>query len=357
MNKLDQIGFFLMCVARSATHIKKFKIHFYYSIAIIALFIYSTGMVFAVPDPKPLMPRVGVDGQLENTPAAAPNNQTNQVNNEANINQTNTNNENIPTKPAQAQTEIKQANTDTASQTDPKKNKEENTKKAYAQTYADLDMKEIANEMNLELADEKDQIQEDLKTLWQAAITKSETIRFAIYKLSNPGGDEEKKSMVKKILNPLTSVAPLVGMGSSNAVAGGSAVVGGGMLGTLLSDDSAANNHLSRVSDADLVILAQETDNLQQKLIELYYNYLSSTERLKMADQLVKNRYKYYQAAQNSSKETISVADVFYREGLDIQYKTREEVMKNRAALEQLVGNDVLIAVDKKIMERLSKNG
>jgi len=189
--------------------------------------------------------------------------------------------------------------------------------------------------------------------LWQAAVEKSETIRFAILKLSNPNGEEEKKNMVKKILTPLTSVAPLIGVGSGDPVAGGSAILGGGLLSSLLADDSLINNQLSRVTDVDLVVMAQEIDSLQQKLVILYYNYLGSLERLKLIDETVNNRYKYYEAAHALSTEVLSVADVFYREALDVQYKARQEVLTARAALEQLVGNEALIQVDKEIHDRL----
>ena len=99
--------------------------------------------------------------------------------------------------------------------------------------------------------------------------------------------------------------------------------------------------------------MAQEIDNLQQKLVTLYYNYLGSVERLKMADVIVNNRYKYYEAAYALPPEVLSVADVFYRESVDMQYKARQEVLTARAALEQLVGNDALIQVDKNIHDRL----
>ena len=191
--------------------------------------------------------------------------------------------------------------------------------------------------------------------MWQAAVEKSETIRFAIYKISNPNGDKEKKSVVKKILTPLTSVAPLVGMGSGDPITGGSALIGGGILSSLLADDSLVNSHLSRVTDAELVLLAQEIDDLQQKLVDLYMNYFGAVERLQLMDKIVQNRYKYYEAAQSATPDVLAVADVFYRESIDMQYKARQEALASRAELEQMVGNDVLIKIDKNIKDRLAK--
>jgi len=230
----------------------------------------------------------------------------------------------------------------------------EKTKKDM--TYADLDMKNIADELRDDLNDEKPEFLADLKILWESAVERSETIRFAILKLSNPEGEQEKKGVVKKILTPLASVAPLIGSGTGDPLTGGSAILGGNLLGSLLSDNSAINNHLSKVTDTDLVLLAQEIDSLQQKLVTLYYNYLNSYQRLALADKIVENRYKYYQQVQKLSPDVISVADVFYREAIDIRYKARQELLSSRAALEQFVGSQALVQVDKNIKERIAKS-
>lgn len=221
--------------------------------------------------------------------------------------------------------------------------------------YSNLDLKKISLDLKDELQDQREDFLGDLRILWQAAVEKSETIRFAIYKISNPNGDKEKKSVVKKILTPLTSVAPLVGMGSGDPITGGSALIGGGILSSLLADDSLVNSHLSRVTDAELVLLAQEIDDLQQKLVDLYMNYFGAVERLQLMDKIVQNRYKYYEAAQSATPDVLAVADVFYRESIDMQYKARQEALASRAELEQMVGNDVLIKIDKNIKDRLAK--
>ncbi|MFH0702280.1 MAG: hypothetical protein V2B14_01915 [bacterium] len=228
------------------------------------------------------------------------------------------------------------------------------TKKYKTKTklYSDYDMKDIASEIKTELEEEENNILADLRILWQAAIERSETIRFAILKLSNPNGDEKKESIAKRIFAPLVNITPLIGAGLGDPIIGSSTILGSGFLGSFLADDSAINNHLSKVTDVDLVMLAQETDNLQQKLVNLYYNYLSSLKKLNLMDKIVQNRYKYYEAAQNSSAESIAVADVFYREALDMQYRARQETLNSRAALEQFVGNEALVQIDKNIKNR-----
>jgi len=220
----------------------------------------------------------------------------------------------------------------------------------------DLDVQKIAKEIKDEIDYEKEDNLADLRILWQSAVERSETIKFAILKLSNPDGDKVKTSAVKKILSPLASVAPLIGMGTPNVAAGTGAMFGGSLLNSILADDSFINNKLSRVTDSDLVLLSQEIDSLQQKLVTLYKNYTDALERLAFANKLLENRYKYYQAAQNSAPENLAVADVFYREAQNIQYKAKLEAEKSRAELEQFAGNEALVIVDDNLKKRAQIN-
>ena len=221
--------------------------------------------------------------------------------------------------------------------------------------YSDKSVKELAQEAGSELSEDKNEMISDLNILWNAAVERNETIRFALLKLSNPDGKVEKTSAVKKILSPLAGVASVVGVGASDPITATSALFGGTMLNSLLSsDNSGLNSHLSKVTDTDLVLLAQETDNLQQKLVNLYCNYNGALTNLKFVDQVLDSRKKYYESLKVSSPGLKSVADVFYKESIADQYKARQNVLTSRVELEQFVGNEALISVDKNIKQRLS---
>jgi len=221
--------------------------------------------------------------------------------------------------------------------------------------YSDKSVKELAQEAGSELKDDKCNMLLDLNTLWNAAVERNETIRFAILKLSNPDGKVEKISSVKKILSPLTSVASMIGVGMGDPVTATSAVIGGGMLNSFLSSNNAElNAHLSKVTDADLVLLAQETDNLQNKLVTLYCDYTGALVELNYVDKVLNNRKNYYESIQKNTSGIKSVADVFYKESISDQYKARQKVLNTRVALEQFVGNEALLSVDKNIKQRLS---
>lgn len=216
-------------------------------------------------------------------------------------------------------------------------------------TYSNADLKKIADELSGDLSAEQAQILEDLRVLWQAAANRSETIKFAIYKLSDPESNKPKKGLVKKIFAPITGVASMVGIGSGNTIAASSSVLGGGLLGSLLADDKVLNAKLTKVTDADLVILAKEIDDLQQKLVNLYYNYVTSVKVLNYTDKMVKNRFDYCRIATNKYKQNESLAEALYKESLDKQFSARQDMLSARTKLEQFVGNEALSEVEKSL--------
>ena len=57
-------------------------------------------------------------------------------------------------------------------------------------TYADLSIKNMSLEISKSIDVDYNEMQSDLSLLWQGAATGSDTIKFAIYKLSNPDKDK-----------------------------------------------------------------------------------------------------------------------------------------------------------------------
>ena len=90
-----------------------------------------------------------------------------------------------------------------------------------------------------------------------------------------------------------------------------------------------------------MIILVRKVEELQQKVVDLYYDYLSSRELYNMTSDMVARCYQNYQNAQNLSKEVILITDTFYREALDEQQKAKGHFFESRSRLEQLVGNEI----------------
>ena len=208
-------------------------------------------------------------------------------------------------------------------------------------TYADLSIKKMALEISKAIEIEYSDMQADLSLLWQGAASKSDTIKFAIYKLSNPDKDKPDTGAVKKVLATIAGMSTFVGAGTGNPVFASAALIGGNTLGIMSQDSKTLNYKYTRVTDADMIILVRKVEELQQKVVDMYYDYLSARQLFNMTSEMVEKTYLNYMTAQKSSREIVLVTDTFYREALDRQQQARGNFFEKRSRLEQLVGNDI----------------
>ena len=208
-------------------------------------------------------------------------------------------------------------------------------------TFADLSIKQISREVAADLELDQEDMVGDLSVLWQGAASQSDTINFALYKLANPDEDKPDEKSVKKVLTTIASMSTLVGAGMGNPILATSSIIGGNVLGIMSQDTKALNYKYTKVTDADMIILVRKIEDLQQRTVDLYYNYMTARKRLKMAEQIAADRKKNYELSQNMSREVILITDAYYRTALDSQMKAKSDYYAKRAALEQFVGNDV----------------
>lgn len=223
-------------------------------------------------------------------------------------------------------------------------------------TYADLSIKRISKEISQNLQIDYDEILADLSLLWQGAATKSDTIKFALYKLSNPNADKPDHSSVKKVLSTIANMSTLIGAGTGNPLLSCASLIGGNTLGILSQDNKSLNYKYTKVDDADMIILVRKIDTLQQKVVDMYYDYMTTRELYNMRSEMAKRRHFNYNQAQNSSKEIIIISDAYYREALDMQRKAKGTFADKRAQLEQLVGSDTFKQFEENVNNRERKN-
>lgn len=223
-------------------------------------------------------------------------------------------------------------------------------------TYADLSIKRISKEISQNLQIDYDEILADLSLLWQGAATKSDTIKFALYKLSNPNADKPDHSSVKKVLSTIANMSTLIGAGTGNPLLSCASLIGGNTLGILSQDNKSLNYKYTKVDDADMIILVRKIDNLQQKVVDMYYDYMTTRELYNMRSEMAKRRHFNYNQAQNSSKEIIIISDAYYREALDMQRKAKGTFADKRAQLEQLIGSDTFKQFEENVNNRERKN-
>ena len=222
-------------------------------------------------------------------------------------------------------------------------------------TYADLSIKKISKEIAQELGYEEKTMMEDLSLLWRGAASKSDTIAFALYKLSNPDENKPDEKSVKNILTTIASMSTLVGAAVGNPILATGSLIGGNILGIMSQDTKAMNYKYTRVTDADMIILVRKIEELQQTTVNLYYNYMTSRKMLGLIDKVVLQRKKNYDNAQEESRDVIMITDAYYRSAIDQQAKARSDYMAKRAALEQFVGNETFVEFEKILNERDKK--
>lgn len=219
-------------------------------------------------------------------------------------------------------------------------------------TYADLSIKKISYEISQSVEMDYVDMMNDLSLLWQGAATKSDTIKYALYKLSNPDADKPNEKSVKKVLTTIANMSTLVGAGSANPLLATGAFFTGSMLNIMGQDTKAMNYKFTKVNDADMIILVRKIDNLQQKIVDRYCDYITAREVLNKTTKMSNQRFNNYKLAQNGKKEQILIADAYYRESLDAQMKARNDFYTKRALLEQLVGKDIFQQFEKSLNSR-----
>lgn len=229
---------------------------------------------------------------------------------------------------------------------------QKNTNELENLTYADLSIKKISLEISKDLDMDSAETMGDLSLLWQGAATKSDTIKFALYKLSNPDKDKPDEKSIKKVLTTIASMSSLVGASSGNPLLATGSFFTGSVLSIMGEDTKALNYKYTRVNDADMIILVRKIDDLQQVLVNKYYDYITARRVLDLTSKMTKERYNNYKLAQNGKKEIILIADAYYRDSADMKMKATNEFYAKRSALEQLVGSDIFKQFEQNVNNR-----
>lgn len=215
--------------------------------------------------------------------------------------------------------------------------------------FMDLNIKYLSDEIIDEMDSDSRKVLSDLSILYNSAIQRSETIRYAIYKLSNPEENKPDEGIIKKIIKPVASFSSIAGTAmSDNPYMAAGALIGGSLVGAITSDDKKVNYKFTKVNDADMVILVRKIDELQKKLLFLYMDYISNKELYNMAqDNLNKRKIMYETVQNNGTREEIIVADTFYRNAQEYLTKAKAKYDLSRTILENLTGPEALLEIEK----------
>lgn len=229
----------------------------------------------------------------------------------------------------------------------PQEKQQELNKNVINSNFADLSLKRLADDISAELDEESSKINSDIAILWNATINRSETMKYAIYKLSNPDEDKPNESAMKKILKPIANFSSIAGASvAGDPFVATSALIGGGLVNAFMKDDKEVNYRFSKVSDADMVLLVRKIDDLQKKLLDLYVDYKTKENLYNLTKENFEKREKFYKSSQAKSKEELTIADVYYRNAKVAHRKAQDEFATSRAILENLVGVEALKQIE-----------
>jgi|GEM_PF-1674062 len=209
-----------------------------------------------------------------------------------------------------------------------------------------------------EVRDDEELSMSEIGMLWEAAVERSGTIRYAIEKLSRrdaTGKPVDNDSFSKRVVQNLVQLGGVAGSMWTGTPAG---MIGSNMVQDIMSGNP-QESALSRVTDADMVILAKEVEALQSQLITVYYNYRNAKERLSLAEQASSAIAKYYAhtgQTENTTNEALQpLIQSIYDNAKQDEQSAQQAFNSSRSALALMVGPDAVAALDQGVNKAADK--
>jgi hypothetical protein len=201
-----------------------------------------------------------------------------------------------------------------------------------------------------ELRDEQEVATKDMAVLWQAAVERSSTIRYAIEKLSrrdSTGKPVQGDPFTTRILQSLARVGGVAGSIMTGSPAG---ILGGNMVNQLLQSDPGSTLQ-NRVTDVDMLILVKEIESLQTKILEQYYTYRHAQQQLKQAEEANQSMEKIYQKLKlgtttDALESYQSLVDTLLNQAQQEMQQAKQNYLSSRGGLALMVGPDALSVIE-----------
>jgi hypothetical protein len=215
--------------------------------------------------------------------------------------------------------------------------------------YKDIDSlvisdQEIMDEI-IKLQKEKDL--EDIDALWKGTVENNQVIGFALKKLATPESQRRiHSSLMAKTLSAIVSGASLAPslIGADYALQSGSYAAG-----------RIAQNLINRknvpqevpLTDTELIELAGLVENLQDKIINAYYNYKNCLSQLKetRSRELLYSK-NYIKAMDEEDFLEIAISSSLYKDMQIEEYKYTQMAKKYHLELQRLAGKKVVNALN-----------
>ena len=190
---------------------------------------------------------------------------------------------------------------------------------------------------------QKEKDLEDIENLWQGPVENNQVIGFALKKLATPESQRRiHSSLMAKTLNAViagASFAPMM-MGSDYMVQS-SAFAAGRLAQNLINRKNMPQE--IPLTDTELIELAGLIENLQDKIIDAYYNYKSSLTQLKETrERLLLYNKNYSKALDTDDLLEITISSSLYDNMALEEFYYMQNAKKYHLELQRLAGKKVV---------------
>lgn len=190
---------------------------------------------------------------------------------------------------------------------------------------------------------QKDKDVEDIENLWKGTVENNQVIGFALKKLATPESQRRiHSSLMAKTLSAIVagaSLAPSL-MGTDYMVQS-SAFAAGRLAQNLINRKNIPQE--IPLTDTELIELAGLVENLQDKIINAYYNYKSSLSQLKETRQrLLLYNKNYTNAIDSDDILEITISSALYDNMRIEEYYYMQTAKKYHLELQRLAGKKVV---------------
>ncbi len=195
---------------------------------------------------------------------------------------------------------------------------------------------------------QRDKDLEDIESLWKGTVENNQIIGFALKKLSSPESQRRiHSSLMAKTLSAVVagaSFAPMMLPGSNYMTQTASFAAGRAAMNLINKKNMPTEIPLT---DTELIELAGLVENLQDNIIQTYYNYKSTLSQLKetRAKLLLYNK-NYSNALEKEDILEIGISSALYDNMQIEEFTLMENAKKYHLELQRLAG--------KKVVEKLN---
>lgn len=184
---------------------------------------------------------------------------------------------------------------------------------------------------------------DDIESLWKGTVSNNKVIEFALKKLSTPESQRRiHSSLMAKTLSAVISGSSFVPcfMGADPTIRTG-AFAAGRLAQTLLNKKTTPQE--IPLTDTELIELAGLVEDLQDKIINAYYNYKGSLGQIKdTRTRLILYHKNYSKALDAGDILDISISSSLYDSMVLQEYYYMQSAKKYHLELQRLAGKKVV---------------